>query len=788
MISAIVLFFIVLIASAGVTTSQIYADDNTKGYTLFFKENDITMVKSQTNGDYAKVRITLMLTTVLKSKVVSQELPVVRIEIFREQRLFRMNDLYPSFSLPNFYSDAYSDLNITDSSTNHTTQMQKCTLNTSRTEFIASAANWVDTTNIRFQDFNFHIWSEFIHNCISMMKDNETQSNNLHLNKDLHACIIQRQPIPRSLFASFFIEPIFAFNLPQFTKFICWDEYVVSYADSTNVGSLRMWHFGSTLAALGLCAFCPLLLVLGNRISPHMPNTDGCLQDTDADDRLSFDTHPLPFGIGYVLIYWDKPIKYRNKICFKPVLCLRFILFSFIIQLFPNWMSLIQPLVDEHTHAFDPTLSVVTYIASSVTTFVSLWCIYLVIFMDDINLTPWFAQRPNWLLFQEIPQSQEHLCQPNMKDSLLSENINIIVSIMVHRLSLLWRLDFWKFIFASRLENKVQRKRTTIITIFSKIYLVVFVPFIACLYALPITGYMQLIYVQRTGRGYKKALQHLFRIVAVVFSFRMVPLVAFCIVKLTEVSIYILADPVEFIPPFTVFTLVLVLIIQPFNGFFNIYCKLFYLTLHMATNIQGTLRHIAENKSTWKTSTLSVRGVQYLTLLEEAEALLHPQVGDIEPELRQILTSFVVYTKDDKATIKCDLFHKMVNKHQPIGWTIVVHIIASYLVPLTVTFLVYLFYVNDGNLDYKQILESVDTSVYVVLVAVLTILGSFFSSQEQYNCKLESIKAEYALDVLSFVLQEARNWQKPRHLTTRDEEEDMYMVINTNDVCNLIEE
>ena len=784
MISDFILFFTVLTASAVVATCSVYAADS-EGYTLFFNEDDINVVKSKTNGDYAKVRLTLMLRTVLESKVINQELPVVRIEIYKEQRLFRMNDLYPSFSLPNFYNDAYLYLNVTDSSSNHTTQMQKCTLNASRTEFIASAAHWVETTNLRFQDFDFHIWSEFIHNCIGMMIDNETQSNDLHLNKDLHACIIQRQPVPRNLFASFFIEPIFAFNLPQFTKFICWDEYVVSYADSTHVGSLRMWHFGSTLAALFLCAFSPLLLTLGNRVSPHMPTCDGCHQDTNVDDRLSFNTHPLPFGIGYALLYWDKPIKYSKKIFFRPVLCLRFILFSFIIQIFPNWMSLIQPLVDEHTHAFNPTLAVVTYIVSSITTFVSLWCIYLVVFMDDIKLTPWFAQKPKRILFQEIPQSHEHLCQPNMKDSLPSENINIIVSIMVHRLSLLWRVDFWKFIFASRLENKVlYHKRTTIITIFSKIYLVL-LPFIACLYALPITGFMQLIYVQRTSQRYRKALQHLIRVVAVLFSFRMIPLVAFCIVKFAEVFIYILADPAEFIPPFTVFTLVLVLIIRPFNAFFNIYCKLFYLTLHMATNVQGTLRHIAENKQKWKTSTLSARGLQYLTLLEEAEALLHPQDGEIEPELRQILTSFVAYTKDDKATIKCDLFHKMVNKHQPIGWTIVVHIIASYMLPLLVTFLVYLYYVNDGNLDYKQILESVDTSVYVVLVAVLTILGSFFSSQEQCNCKLESVKTEYALDVLSFVLQEARNWKQQRHLTTRDEED---LIINMNDVCNLIEE
>ena len=220
---------------------------------------------------------------------------------------------------------------------------------------------------------------------------------------------------------------------------------------------------------------------------------------------------------------------------------------------------------------------------------------------------------------------------------------------------------------------------------------------------------------------------------------------------------------------------ILVIVVKPCNNFFDIYCKLFHSVMQAAKTVQGhihTIDHDIDRDSDRLTLLKLVNGgkdSEYGELLEKVKDTLtnakrlnewkecsesDEQKEDnlkLKEKVKALL-SLIQYTKDGKPAIKSDLFWAMVQKHRPMCWTIVVHVIITYLIPIVSVFALVSAYFWGVNITFADLAERADTSAVIVIATTFTLVWLLFLSQEQRNCWEESLAPKYAYDVLHYAL------------------------------------
>ena len=702
----------------------------------------------------------------------NDDFPVFRLEVTERARHLRLREVFPAyqFVLVDFTGGYFlqelvlNPLNTSEPWPSH----HKCTLNSSPQQLVADFRNNKDPM----------IWTDMVQ-CLDHVIKNVTgqsdqtsgdimEDTKLTNTPNIPVCIYNwsRKKQTNNVIA-FFIEPILNFNSYGFREIVCWDDGTTIYSNSYLLGYLGQWHMSISVVALILSFFCPLLLFMCRRTDTHISNkamkptkeedsatsetrtihnSDTSIHQTNANhdqnslscsttigttdeyQRMNYDTEPLPFGASYLLLHWDRPTKFYNRdgkvrLTFFPCLNIRLIILSFLLQIVPNLIRLFASDYDDSV-GYSP---VTIYVVSSVTTYVSLICTYLIIFTDIKNT--WFAKRDT-VLGICIKDKYKKLWQPNVPgEHHYSENVGMFLQIMRHRVYVLSRKNFWKFLRVS--------PRTLVVK------LVAFT-----VNAMPLIGYFQLAVGLSTKSicSIKRLLCQICRFIMVLFSLKVMITINFYIVCFIYTIIFLFAFTKEIGPTLSFVMAILVIIVKPCNNFFDIYCKLFHFVMQVAKMVQKQIHAINTDSKNLELLKLVNGGEEYGKLLDKVKK-------DLKDETRKDkLTSLIQYTEDGKSTIESTLFWAMVRKHQPICWTIVVHVIITYFIPIVSLSVLVSVYFWGVNISFADLVERTDTSAVLVIAAMFTLVWLLFLSQEQRYCWDESLIPQYAYDVLYFAL------------------------------------
>ena len=698
-------------------------------------------------------------------------LPVFRLEVTERARHLRLREVFPAYQFilvdltgGYFVQELVLDpVNVSKPMHYH----HQCTLNSSPQQLVANFRNTNDLM----------VWKDIVQCLNNVIKNVTGQSDQtsgdimedtkLANTSDIPVCIYNwsHKKQTKSVI-SFFIEPILNFNSYGFREIVCWDDGTTIYSNSYLSGYLGQWHMSISVVAMILSLFCPLLLFMCRRTDTHISDKEmkenvgenatsetgtihnsGTIPQTNADydytsisrdeyQRMSYDTEPLPFGASYLLLHWDRPIyKYRSGepwLTIFPFLNIRLLILSFLLQIDPNLIRLLAPDFED-TVEYNP---VTIYIVSSVITYVSLICTYLIIFTDIKNT--WFAKRDTALVVR-IKGKYKKLWQPKVPQELdYSENVGMFLQIMRHRVYVLSKKNFWKFLRESPC-----------------VCVPKFIAFV--INAMPLIGYFQLAVLvgnNKRKKSIRSSIKNFFcqicRFFMVLFSLKVMIIINFYIVCFIYTIIFLFAFTKEIGPTFSFVMAILVIVVKPCNNFFNIYCKLFRSVMRVTKMVQEHIHTIDQNSNSLTSLKLVNRGEGYVKLLDKVKENLKDETTNDKHDDK--LTSLIQYTKDGKPTIESKLFWAMVVKHQPICWTIVVHVIITYFIPIVSLYVLVSAYFLGVDISFADLAEQADTSAVLVLAAMFTLVWLLFLSQEQRNCWDESLIPQYAYDVLYYAL------------------------------------
>ena len=820
-----------LIANRGTAAEKytvMIAKSDVENFGQFYR---IVLTKDYVHLGYTRIR----LHTLQFKEYMS---PLIWIEVNARARYLWLQDVFPAHQLipPLLHFASFSNMGVMNAfviPSDYTNYIQvfkdgvNCTINFSPDELNA------DCFNVRESTCNYTQITELVI-CVQrvMTHENIHYTNSICIlrswlssyfsqydNPSTTAAILHRnEPQENSTIhdstahfpSTYFVEPLFTFGSLGYNEVFCWNNNKTSCSNSDLVGDLGKWHKFVTLLALVLSAFSPLLLFMCSRTISHVPdpNSDSNGLATTGKcsckrDRLSFDTSPLPFGVSYVLLYWDKPMHVGRKTgmrsilrwCFgqvtiRPFLCLRLLLVSFIIQMLPYSYDNILILfsgdsVDDLTKA-----RIKSYVLRPFFTFLSFSCVYLVIFLDKIDDT-WFAHES--LFFVNLKNKYNLLQQPNSAGKDIRENITTFISITSHRMSLLWRWSFWKCVLIDPIKE-CKRFAIPLIILHSLLMII-----LTCINAIPIVGYLQLALLRNKNSpmstvqmesdlespewGRKRSHdpcerlektlfvgRQVFRIILVVASYRVITLVTFYIVGFIYVVLFTIVATKLSVTVISMLLTFAIIIIRPCNTLFGLYCKLFYSTIKTAKHVHELIPQLAVQLELYPNSMNLLKSVpdntNIYTLLKEALKVTTMSHGSGDAEInkkKEGLETLIEYSKAGKPSIHWKLFWEMREKHLPTGWTIVVHTMFLYFIPIVSLLLLCGFYFDlktifvqdygyEESNDFYSVLQVTDTSALLLITALLAIIWALTSSPEQEQCLQESLKAQYTYDVLHFAL------------------------------------
>ena len=695
----------------------------------------------------------------------NDDFPVFRLEVTERARHLRLREVFPAyqFVLVDFTGGYFSQelvLNPVNSSDPRPSYHQ-CILSSSPQQLVAEFRNNNDPI----------VWTDIVQCLDHVIKNITGQPEQATImedvdesmeSSDIPVCIYNwSQKKQTNSVIAFFIEPILHFNSYGFREILCWDDGRTIYSNSYLLGYLGQWHLSISVVALILSLFSPLLLFMCRRTDTHIcsksmkPTKEEesaartTLDTTNEYQRMSYDTEPLPFGASYLVLHWDRPIYNRDgKVrlpffsAFFPCLNIRLVILSFLLQITPNLIRLLAPDYKD-TVEYSP---VTIYVVSSVTTYVALISAYLVIFTDNIKNT-WFAKHDT-VLGMCIEAKYEKLWQPNVPDGHhYSENVGMFLQIMSHRVHI-----FSRKIFRSFLRQPFSCHFSS-----SKCIFVVMLKFVTKLVAfavnaMPLVGYFQLAVVIGDNNKItdpKKLFSQICRFFMVLFSLKVIMVINFYIVCFIYTIIFLFAFTKEIGPSVSLVMAILVIVVKPCNNFFNIYCKLFHSVMQAAKTVQEHIHTIDQDSNSLKLLKLVHGGKEYGELLDK-----------VKKEVKKdTLTSLIQYTEDGNPTIESKLFWAMVKKHQPMWWTIVVHVIITYLIPIVSVFALVSAYFWGVNITFADLAERADTSAVIVIATTFTLVWLLFLSKEQSNCWNESLAPKYAYDVLYYALHGKVHWR-----------------------------